>query len=463
VKQRKTLKLCAKHFGRPPSTEQKHSIYLIVFQALHLYQYSEQKHSFHLIVFLALHLYRTKKHSFHLIVFLALHLYRTMKKQYGALELGTQPLKYPATTGTKMAKAHALTGNVPLAGPPGKGAAPVGFVAAEGASSGSGVEGAAAAAAAAPSVAVGAPPAGGSAPPAAAAVGEDEDLDDPREGNKGKGKAARQTNAQLMNRLDELIGGGDEAAEREEQPEGSKYKFALALIAQLEARIRDLEAIAFIVATLKDTHVGANQSCKVAALYRTAVRKAPKTHGLGSATSMVFNAFLGGVVHQGVHTGAEAATYHRYLGILLLAAVTKTLPATETELFARHFYAVEAHKEGMIKIVYRLEGNIALPQTPEDVTEIEGAVAEAQRLRKDDPLLPVALKYFTFIDGEPRAPLGVRHFELGKLLRSLLCATGATCLSGKAPPGPLVRKIRPRRGKGKKTTEGSMVDGEDDE
>ena len=266
-----------------------------------------------------------------------------------------------------------------------------------------------------------------------------------------------------MNRLDELLGGGDEAAEREEEPQGSKYKHALALIAQLEARIRDLEAMAYIVANLKESHEGAAQSCRVASLYRKAVRKAPKTHGLGAATSMVFNSFLGGVVQQGVGINAEPATYHRYLGVLLLAAVTKTLPSEETELFAKHFFVVEAHKEGMIKVVYRLEGTMALPQTPEDVQEIEAAVAEAQRLRRDDPLLPVAIKYFTFIDGEPRAPLGVRHFELGKLLRSLLCATGASCPSGKAPPGPLVRKIRPRRGKSKKSAADEGMADDDDE
>ena len=68
-----------------------------------------------------------------------------MRPAYGTLDAATQPMKYPATMGTKMAKAHTLTGSTPPTGPPSRGTAPPGFVAAGGASSASGAEGAAAA------------------------------------------------------------------------------------------------------------------------------------------------------------------------------------------------------------------------------------------------------------------------------------------------------------------------------
>ena len=262
--------------------------------------------------------------------------------------------------------------------------------------------------------------------------------------------------------MDELVGGAEDDEDEGEVGPGARYKAVMALVAQLEARIRDLEAIAYVVANMKDTHTGATKATMTANKYRKAVKTAPKTHGLGSATAMVTNAFMVGTVEHGVTGAVDLVVYQRYLGIILLTAIIKQLEPWQTEMCVRHFVAVEAYKEGMVKVVYMIEGSMALPEKPEEVTEIEVAIEAAKAASSDAPLLPLAEKYFLIIDGEPTAAHGRRAYKIGKLLRTLLCATGATCPSSKAPPGPLVRTVRGRRG-GKKGKTAKGEEGEDDE
>jgi len=295
----------------------------------------------------------------------------------------------------------------------------------------------------------------------AAQAGADEAGDKADKG-KGKSKGKKASNESLLQRLDELVGEAEDGEGEGEVGPGARYKAVMALVAQLEARIRDLESIAYVVANMKDTHTGASKAVLTANKYRKAVRKAPKTHGLGSATAMVTNAFMVGTVEHGVTDAVDLVVYQRYLGIILLTAIIKQLEPGQTELFVRHFFAVEAYKEGMVKVVYMVEGSMALPEKPEEVTEIETAIEAAKAASSDAPLLPLAEKYFLIIDGEPTAAHGRRAYKIGKLLRTLLCATGATCPSSKAPPGPLVRTVRGRRG-GKKSKAAKGDEGDDDE
>ena len=77
----------------------------------------------------------------------------------------------------------------------------------------------------------------------------------------------------------------------------------------------------------------------------------------------------------------------------------------------------------------------------------------------------MAPNFFLYEDKTPRAPKGKRSYELDKVLRTLLCATGATCPSGRAPPGPIVRRLRGRRGGKKKGKDEAMqeADGDDED
>ena len=112
----------------------------------------------------------------------------------------------------------------------------------------------------------------------------------------------------------------------------------------------------------------------------------------------------------------------------------------------RHFFVLQAYEEGKAKIIFNVQGTLALPKG-DDLTRIVGACQAMLVTREFDDLLPYTDIAFTVEDGVPLAPEGTRALPIGPLIRSIYCATGGTMATGRAPPGPVVRKIKRRRGK----------------
>jgi len=333
----------------------------------------------------------------------------------------TVPLKYPKTIGTQLAKA---SGNVV--------AAVVGAGAPEG-------------------------------PPARVAAGKGE-----AEGGAAA-PAAGATVQSLLAQLDEVVKGEGEAADEGKGggKGGVNNKVVMAILVQLDARLRDLEALAYTVAIMSASHLAAVGGLRVADGYRKAVRAKPKTHGLGSATPLVALSFLSGVVEAGLTATQreDPAVFARYLAVTMFTAFLRAVPAGQIEAVVRHFFVVEAYVEDTVKLIYNIEGTMAIPSTTEEATQVETAIREAESTQKDDAVVRVAAQYFTYEDLTCTGPPGRKSYAISKILRTLLCSTGANIPSSRPPPGPLIRKIRRRRGN-KKKGKGSafdMEDGEDEE
>ena len=327
------------------------------------------------------------------------------------------PLKYPKTIGTQLAKA---SGNV------------VAKVLGEGAPA---------------------------APPPRAEGGKVEE---------GAAAASGASVQSLLAQLDAVVQG--EGATEAEAKGGGKgvvnNKVVMAILVQLDARLRDLEALAYTVAIMGASHQAAAGGLHVADGYRRAVKAKPKTHGLGSATPLVALAFLSGVVEAGLTAAQreDPAVFARYLAITMLTAFLRKVPAGQVEAIIRHFFVVEAYVEDTVKVIFHIEGTMTIPVSIEETAAVEKAIAEAEAEGKDDAVVRAAAQYFSYEDLTCTGPPGRKAYALSKILRTLLCSTGARVPSSRPPPGPLIRKIRRRRGKkGRGRGSTDMEDGEDDE
>ena len=160
---------------------------------------------------------------------------------------------------------------------------------------------------------------------------------------------------------------------------------------------------------------------------------------------LVALAFMKGLCTQGVPLTSDAPLRARYCLMCALTAKLMTMPSDQIALMFRHFYVVEAHAEGVAKVIYHVEG-VATPPANDD--QLASAMTTCMAVYNGgDPtqLLDMAARCFTIIDGVPN-PAGTPALDIGRMLRTVLCSTGASVPTGRAPPGPLVRKVRNRRG-----------------
>jgi len=207
-----------------------------------------------------------------------------------------------------------------------------------------------------------------------------------------------------------------------------------------------LEAINYMVLTISEAHLGAAAGLAITAWYQKEVRQAPKTHGHGSPTPLVALGTLRGLALAGIAATADQALTARWVGLCLLVAKLGKLPPSQLELVVRHFFVLQAYEEGKAKIIFNVQGTLALLKG-ENLAGVEGACHAMLVTREFDQLLPYTDLAFTIEDGVPMAPEGTRALPIGPVIRSIFCATGGTMATGRAPPGPVVRKIKRRRGK----------------
>ena len=161
--------------------------------------------------------------------------------------------------------------------------------------------------------------------------------------------ASAKTADQILNMLAASQGGEVGAGQKEEQKEKGSHDQRLKnmenLVTQLDARIRDLEAMNFTVVTMPTDHQAPLASLRVTEWYRKEVAANPKGHGHGAAGPLVALAFMKGLCTQGVPLTSDAPLRARYCLMCALTAKLMTMPSDQIALMFRHFYVVEAHAE----------------------------------------------------------------------------------------------------------------------
>ena len=103
-------------------------------------------------------------------------------------------------------------------------------------------------------------------------------------------------------------GGGAQAVVVDAGTVGAaRLKILIALIAQLEARIRDLEQAAYTVLSQKADSPAPSKAIQTSKRYSAVVKVNPKGHGLGSPLPPVALAYMQGIVEQAlpVHAGED--------------------------------------------------------------------------------------------------------------------------------------------------------------
>jgi len=238
----------------------------------------------------------------------------------------------------------------------------------------------------------------------------------------------------------------------------AKLKILIALISQLEARIRDLEQAAYTVLSQKADAPAPRKAIQVGKRYSAVVKVNPKGHGLGSPLPPIALAYMQGIVEQALPPLAGEDVVVRRFALIAFTKWLGTVSPDTVEEVVKHFVCVEAYKENMAKTVICIKGEIALPVAaaiPEWV-----AAEEAAKGGDDTALKALCASVLVIEDGLPRAPPKTRVYEIVRIPKTVVCQTGGTCPHGRAPPGPLVRKLRGRRGRGK--GKGKGVEAEDD-
>jgi len=223
-----------------------------------------------------------------------------------------------------------------------------------------------------------------------------------------------------------------------------------ALILQMEARIRALEASLYATCMVPTRHPAVQESKHAITNYINITKADPWGHGLGGADALVGAAFMKGMARTPLPDGADPPLQCRQAAVILIAMLALTQDLRFLHEWITHFVVADLHgnREGTSLVIFKLDGRMLLPDPGDEANMVIQAVEQAIVTGQWDRVAAVASLSYTYQDGEP-TPVGNRSgISIQKLLMSVMCATGGTRPTGRAPRGPLARQIK-GKGKGK--------------
>ena len=220
-------------------------------------------------------------------------------------------------------------------------------------------------------------------------------------------------------------------------------KALLKLVEQMEARIRDLEALAYFTAAVPKVHglvVGAEEGV---AFYLSVIKDDPT---LGAPH--VFVAVRALQKYMATVTTTDEALTCKLAAVALLVANMQQADSDELASWVRFFRVSKMfHETGTVekaRIQFKFDGAITLPN-PQQAAQ----VLEAFRQKDLVAISKLAAMCYEMIEGEPTA-VG-RPAPIDKVLRSIVCMSGGEMKAGRAPRGGAVWAVKGKgKGKGRK-------------
>ena len=138
----------------------------------------------------------------------------------------------------------------------------------------------------------------------------------------------------------------------------------------------------------------------------------------------------------------------RRAAIAILASLALSSTAGQISCWAMHLIAAElqGQRAGQGLLIWHVDGSIALPGAAEAPQIIQTALQcfVANDFSAMASILP---HYVDLADGVPSAIGRVTRIDL--IIRTLLCVSGATAPTGRAPGSTAEKAVRKGKGKGK--------------
>lgn len=223
----------------------------------------------------------------------------------------------------------------------------------------------------------------------------------------------------------------------------SDLEIAKQMILQLESRVRHLEAI-----TMEKVQVRVDYPPYVAAMaalkhYQTQAQANPTGHGLGPPHPHMFMAFLKEMIVQPYSGNLDPGIRGRILVFALMASKISTFTADQVDIMLPYFTLWDLtgpHSTGYAMISYHLRGTTMMPDGA-DLDDLTTKAIQAVNSQDWTAVVCDVDRAFVFADGLPVAP-GVGGTNLGRALSSVLCTTGGTRPTGRAPASGKSRKLK---------------------
>ena len=229
-------------------------------------------------------------------------------------------------------------------------------------------------------------------------------------------------------------------------PSPEAWKAMVKLVETLEARIRELEACAFSTGMIAEEAPLIRASKHVLAWYLGEIKGQEKTHKLGSPHLHLAVAGLEALTaDEAFNRPIDAPIVVRMVALKLLHFVMCTLEPAVAAGFIMHYRVSDTFtkpgEKTIARVSWAFQGHLTLPNEAE-----AGAVLAAFRADDEQQLQMMAASCFVIEDDLCYAA-GPRAIPLDRVFRTVLCNSGGTMMTGKAPPGGQVRKIGKRAGK----------------
>jgi len=211
----------------------------------------------------------------------------------------------------------------------------------------------------------------------------------------------------------------------------------------MEARIRALEFSTYHSVFLPVGHKGMELGLVASAAYRKATAANPSGHGLGSGEATTLLAVLRGSLLHTLPPSPDSGVLSRRAVLLLVYAYLSTQPADHITTLCTHCQVAELQgaRKGTGILVFKFDGRVTLPSSPEDFQACDKAISEALTQDAVAPLLAIAPSSCSADYGEfiPAQGHGV---DLNKVLVSYLCMCGGSRPPSKAPPSAAAQKLK---------------------
>ena len=220
------------------------------------------------------------------------------------------------------------------------------------------------------------------------------------------------------------------------------------IVLQLEARIRVLEAIAFITVKMNPDHPAVVAALAAKEAYFAAASVDPQNHGQGAPHGLTAAAFLRALATTPLPQGLDAATRGRFAAIFLMTAQLLRLPFENVFCYCDHFQVVTVPIDGgkhMALVQFSFSGTLSLPD-PSQLDAVIAIIEKAYKVGEWQPVISSADMCFTYEDGIPYGS-GARSHEINRVLTTVLCTAGGVKAT-KAPRGGAAKALA-TKGKGK--------------
>jgi hypothetical protein len=234
----------------------------------------------------------------------------------------------------------------------------------------------------------------------------------------------------------------------------AQWNSMVKLVAQMEARIRDLEAATLDTMFCKANHPVAISSLRAGQQYAEDVRrrKAEGEDGSGAGPPhlRISTAAWAALANTQLPNGADMGLKMRAAATMMMAFAYDCQTAEQVACSLKHFRLRELYvrdgEEPRVVMAFKFEGEMGLP----DAGDVDAIIAEMRSTDKARKL-SVINAHMDWVDGFPESVHAKKRIFVQRLFLSMMAALGGSKTMGRAPQAYAVKQLgKGGKGKGKR-------------